>query len=78
MKLCDVLGISDKKVLIPKTKTIKKLTTYIPRDDAADLKNKLFGIGAGSIGKYDNCSFLLKVKEHLKVMKVQIQLLAIN
>ena len=57
MKLCDVLGISDKKVLIPKTKTIKKLTTYIPKDDAANLKNKLFGIGAGSIGKYDNCSF---------------------
>ena len=57
MKLSEVLGISNKKVLIPKTKTIKKLTTYIPKDDATDLKNKLFGVGAGSIGKYDNCSF---------------------
>tara|TARA_Y100000991_G_scaffold143655_1_gene108436 strand:+ start:3508 stop:4602 length:1095 start_codon:yes stop_codon:yes gene_type:complete len=57
MKLCEVLGISNKKVLIPKTKTIKKLTTYIPKNDAIFLKNKLFSVGAGSIGKYDNCSF---------------------
>ncbi len=57
MKLCEVLGISNKKVLIPKSKTIKKLTTYIPKSNAKSLKNKLFGVGAGSIGKYDNCSF---------------------
>ena len=57
MKLCEVLGVSNKKVLIPKSKTIKKLTTYIPKNNAKSLKNKLFGVGAGSIGKYDNCSF---------------------
>ena len=57
MKLCEVLGINNPKILIPKTKTIKKLTTYIPKKDAENLRKKLFGIGAGSIGKYENCSF---------------------
>ena len=57
MKLCEVLGIKNTKILIPKTKTINKLTTYIPRKDAEVLRKKLFGVGAGSIGKYENCSF---------------------
>ena len=57
MKLCQVLGINNPKILMPKTKTIKKLTTYIPKKDAENLRKKLFGIGAGSIGKYENCSF---------------------
>ena len=57
MKLSEALGISNQKVLIPKTKTIKKLTTYIPKNNADSLKKNLFGAGAGSIGKYDNCSF---------------------
>ena len=57
MKLCEVLGIKNPKILIPKTKTIKKLTTYIPKENAESLKKELFGIGAGSIGNYENCSF---------------------
>ena len=43
MKLCEVLGIKNTKILIPKTKTINKLTTYIPRKDAEVLRKKLFG-----------------------------------
>ena len=57
MKLCNELGIENPKILIPKEKTIKKLTTYIPYEYVDELKNKLFNSGAGSIGKYQNCSF---------------------
>ena len=57
MKLCKELGILNGKILIPKQNTIKKLTTYIPKDSADKLKNNLFNSGAGSIGKYENCSF---------------------
>ena len=57
MKLCGVLGINNPEILIPKPKTIKKLTTYIPKKDAKNLRKKLFGVGAGTIGKYENCSF---------------------
>jgi len=56
-KMCEVLGLKNSKVLIPKKGVIKKLTTYIPIKDATNLRNKLFEAGAGSIGNYDNCSF---------------------
>ena len=56
-KLCDVLGLKHKKILIPQPSTIKKLTTYVPINEANTLRNALFKAGAGSIGNYDNCSF---------------------
>ncbi len=56
-KICEVLDIKNPEILIPKTKTIKKLTTYVPFDDAEKVKKALFEAGAGEIGKYSNCSF---------------------
>jgi dinuclear metal center YbgI/SA1388 family protein len=51
------LGLQHKKILIPQAQTIKKLTTYVPKDEAEQLRTALFSVGAGSIGNYDNCSF---------------------
>ena len=56
-KMCEVLGLNNTKILIPKKKIIKKLTTYVPLDNADEIRNSLFKAGAGNIGKYDNCSF---------------------
>ncbi|MCR9264863.1 MAG: Nif3-like dinuclear metal center hexameric protein [Flavobacteriaceae bacterium] len=56
-KICEVLGIQDPKILIPKTGSIRKLTTYAPLEDAEKVKSALFKAGAGEIGKYSNCSF---------------------
>ena len=56
-KMCEVLGLENTKILIPKKGIIKKLTTYVPSDNAEGLRNSLFNAGAGSIGNYDNCSF---------------------
>lgn len=56
-KICDVLGLQNKKVLIPQKNTIKKLTTYVPHNNAEKVRLALFKAGAGSIGNYDNCSF---------------------
>ncbi|WP_047244648.1 Nif3-like dinuclear metal center hexameric protein [Maribacter thermophilus] len=56
-KICEVLGLSKTRILIPKKDTIRKLTTYVPVDDADFLKEKLFAAGAGHIGNYSNCSF---------------------
>ena len=58
--ICDKLELQNTKILIPKNNTIKKLTTYIPTANAADLRQKLFEAGAGSIGNYDECSFNLE------------------
>lgn len=56
-KICEVLSLSNTKILIPKKGTIKKLTTYVPNNYASDLKNALFNAGAGNIGNYSDCSF---------------------
>lgn len=56
-KICDVLGLKNKKVLIPQKSTIKKLITFVPTNSADKLREALFNVGAGSIGNYDHCSF---------------------
>lgn len=55
--ICNTLGLINKRILIPQKGTIKKLTTYVPKAHAANLRNELFKAGAGNIGNYDNCSF---------------------
>ncbi|NAS29601.1 Nif3-like dinuclear metal center hexameric protein [Flavobacteriaceae bacterium R38] len=56
-RICDVLGIGNRKVLIPQKNTIKKLITYVPKDNANKLREALFNAGAGTIGNYNQCSF---------------------
>ncbi|WP_420398922.1 Nif3-like dinuclear metal center hexameric protein [Flagellimonas sp.] len=56
-KICEVLGIQNPKILIPKQGTIKKLTTYAPVEAVETVKSALFKAGAGEIGNYSNCSF---------------------
>ena len=56
-RICEQLGLINRKILIPQTKTIKKLVTYAPIDEAEKLRTKLFEAGAGAIGNYNNCSF---------------------
>jgi dinuclear metal center YbgI/SA1388 family protein len=55
--ICDQLGLSKKQILIPQSGTIKKLQTYVPKDNAKALRQDLFNAGAGSIGNYESCSF---------------------
>ncbi len=50
-------AINNKQILLPKEKTIKKLSTYVPLKDAEIVRKSLFDAGAGSIGNYNNCSF---------------------
>ncbi|WP_299524754.1 Nif3-like dinuclear metal center hexameric protein [uncultured Lutibacter sp.] len=56
-KICEILGLQNKKVLIPQKNTIKKLTTYVPNNNSEKVRTALFKAGAGSIGNYDHCSF---------------------
>ena len=55
--ICNTLGLQNKRILLPKKGTIKKLTTYVPNNNAEDLRKALFKAGAGNIGNYGNCSF---------------------
>lgn len=59
-KICEVLGLKNPEILIPRAKSIKKLITYAPMADAEQIKLALFKAGAGDIGKYSNCSYSLE------------------
>ncbi|WP_374446508.1 Nif3-like dinuclear metal center hexameric protein [Epilithonimonas sp.] len=59
-KICEVLGVKNQKVLMPKKDQLKKLEVYVPIDSADKLKDALFDAGAGNIGFYDECSFTIK------------------
>jgi dinuclear metal center YbgI/SA1388 family protein len=56
-KICEILGLKNTQVLIPKKGIIKKLTTFVPTKKADVLRKHLFEAGAGNIGNYDHCSF---------------------
>jgi dinuclear metal center YbgI/SA1388 family protein len=56
-KICEVLGLENTRVLIPKTGVIKKLVTYVPLGSKDALLEKLFEAGAGHLGNYSHCSF---------------------
>ncbi|MGB5403689.1 MAG: Nif3-like dinuclear metal center hexameric protein [Robiginitalea sp.] len=56
-KMCEVLGLQSLEVLIPGTRAIKKLLTYVPRAAQDALLEKLFEAGAGHLGNYSQCSF---------------------
>lgn len=56
-KMCEVLGLQNTAILVPKKKVIHKLTTYVPAAYLEQLKTALFNAGAGDIGNYENCSF---------------------
>ena len=56
-KICDILEVKNRSVLIPQSGTIKKLTTFVPKDNAKELREHLFNAGAGAIGNYSHCSF---------------------
>ncbi len=58
--MCEQLGLINRRILIPQSGSIKKLTTYAATAEAQALLSKLFEAGAGSIGNYDDCSFSLE------------------
>lgn len=55
--ICNQLKLKNNRILIPQSETIKKLTTYVPKNEADILRTALFETGAGHIGNYSDCSF---------------------
>lgn len=55
--LADQLGLKDPQILLPKQATQHKLTTWIPEEALAKVRNALHAAGAGQLGYYTKCSF---------------------
>ena len=56
-RMCEVLGLKNAQILIPKKGILKKLVTFAPKDEASELRSKLFDAGGGNIGDYSEASF---------------------
>ena len=56
-RICDLIGLQNKRILSPLAGDLNKLVTFVPIEYAQKVKEALFNVGAGSIGNYDSCSF---------------------
>ncbi len=56
-RMASAMGLEKVKTLIPRTETIKKLQTYVPKDNFVLVREALFAAGAGKLGNYEECSY---------------------
>jgi dinuclear metal center YbgI/SA1388 family protein len=59
-KIADKLGLTNLQILAPKNSLLKKLVTFVPASHLQTLRESLFHSGAGNIGNYDSCSFMVE------------------
>ena len=57
--IADKIGLKNLRILAPKIGILKKLVVFVPAEHAEKVRRALFDSGAGTIGKYDQCSFNL-------------------
>jgi dinuclear metal center YbgI/SA1388 family protein len=54
------LGLSDIKVLNPIENFLCKIVTFVPEACSEKVRQAMFEAGAGNIGNYDSCSYIIK------------------
>ena len=59
-KIADKIGLINQQILSPKKSILKKLVTFVPATHIDSVREGLFNVGAGHIGNYDQCSFMLE------------------
>ncbi len=59
-KICEKLGLLNCKILQPSAGQLKKLVTFIPSENAEEVREAVFNAGAGHIGNYDYCGYNLE------------------
>jgi hypothetical protein len=56
-KICQKLGLLDTRILAPKGGMLSKLYSSAPKIAADQVRDAMFAAGAGTVGKYKECSF---------------------
>ncbi|HET6226280.1 MAG TPA: Nif3-like dinuclear metal center hexameric protein, partial [Bacteroidia bacterium] len=56
-KICEKLGLINCRVLVPQKNSLKRLITFVPKENAEELRIALFNAGGGMVGNYNECSF---------------------
>lgn len=59
-KIADKIGLINQQILSPKKSILKKLVTFVPETHLDSVREGLFNAGAGQIGNYDQCSFMIE------------------
>ncbi len=59
-KICDKIGLENCKILQPAGGQLKKLVTFIPVENADQVREAVFNADAGNIGNYDSCGFVVE------------------
>lgn len=55
--IAEKIGLRNCKILDPKSETLAKLVTFVPKTNTQEVLAALHQAGAGQIGNYKNCSF---------------------
>ena len=58
-KIAEKIGLKNVRILEPKEDILLKLVTFVPVNQANDVRKALFEAGCGCIGNYDSCSYNL-------------------
>ena len=56
-KMAKMIGLQRLSILSPRENTLKKLFTFVPVNQAEEVRNAIFAAGGGQIGNYSECSF---------------------
>jgi len=56
-KIADLIGLEDRKILLPQVNRLKKLICFTPIAQLEQVRGAIFNAGAGQIGDYSDCSF---------------------
>lgn len=56
-KIAEKIGLTNLRILFPKSSSLVKLVTFIPTSHVEPVLTALYAAGAGQIGNYKNCSF---------------------
>jgi dinuclear metal center YbgI/SA1388 family protein len=59
-KIAQKIGLINTQVLAPKKSIIKKIVTFVPTINLENVRTALFNAGAGNIGNYTDCSYVLE------------------
>ena len=58
-KIAEKIGLKNVRILAPKEDCLLKLVTFVPLEQADQVRKALFEAGCGCIGNYDSCSYNL-------------------
>ena len=56
-KMAEMIGLKKTRILSFKENTLKKLFTFVPLENAEQVRKSIFEAGGGNIGQYSQCSF---------------------